>query len=88
MQYFCDVLDSWLMSRPHPYWMLIISNLKRTRSVMDLCLLHHMQRKYLTFRVWTWDAMDRYQSSYVYGLRATIPAMLKHRLTPPPYSDL
>ncbi|KAJ8596109.1 hypothetical protein M405DRAFT_806032 [Rhizopogon salebrosus TDB-379] len=68
MQYFCDVLDSWLMSRPHPYWMLTISN----------------------FRVWTWDAMDRYQSSYVYGLRVTIPAMLKHRLTPPPretYSD-
>ena len=57
---------------------------------MDLCLLHHMQRKYRTFRIWTWDAMDRYQSSYVCGLQATIPAMLKHRLTPPPretYSD-
>ncbi|KAJ8587658.1 hypothetical protein M405DRAFT_843023, partial [Rhizopogon salebrosus TDB-379] len=63
MQYFCDVLDSWLMSRPHPYWMLTISNLKWARSVMDLCLLHQMQRNYLTFRVWTWDAMDRYQSS-------------------------
>ncbi|KAJ8596120.1 hypothetical protein M405DRAFT_806065, partial [Rhizopogon salebrosus TDB-379] len=56
MQCFCDVLDSWLMSRPYPYWMLIISNLKRARSVMDLCLLHHIQRNYLTCRVWTRDA--------------------------------
>ncbi|KAJ8596118.1 hypothetical protein M405DRAFT_806062, partial [Rhizopogon salebrosus TDB-379] len=56
MQYFCDVLDSWLMSRPHPSWMLTISNLKWARSVMDLYLLHHVQRNYLNFRVRTRDA--------------------------------
>ena len=80
---FCDVLDSWLMLGPHPYWMLTISKKgkKRHGSVPSSS---HMAKLSYPLRARTWNAMDRYQSSYVCRLRATIPAMLKHTLTPPP----